>query len=274
MKRFMKGCIATILVVVLQASAFADDEQIAKEIVTRLQKQQTQSNLNDFNIGVQVDNGTVTMMGQVANSNSAMTALDIARRVPGVRLVINDLYVQNEAPTQAYPANQIQQASAQVPQPTMRPTQPVAATVAVPTAPAVGAGVPQQQMAMQQPQAAPQPLAFAKARPMSANVQPISRTDYSYSNINTAAGPAPVPMGHNGSGAMPASYDSPQVPNYAWPSYAASPNYAALTYPQQYSPTAWPYIGPFYPYPQVPLGWRKVTLEWDDGWWFLDFKSK
>ena len=25
-----------------------------------------------------------------------------------------------------------------------------------------------------------------------------------------------------------------------------------------------PYIGPFYPYPQVPLGWRKVQLEWDD----------
>jgi hypothetical protein len=60
------------------------------------------------------------------------------------------------------------------------------------------------------------------------------------------------------------------MPGYAWPSYAAYPNYAAVTYPKQYSPTAWPYIGPFYPYPQVPLGWRKVCLEWDDGWWFLD----
>ena len=50
------------------------------------------------------------------------------------------------------------------------------------------------------------------------------------------------------------------MPGYAWPSYAAYPNYAAVTYPKQYSPTAWPYIGPFYPYPQVPLGWRKVTL--------------
>jgi hypothetical protein len=69
------------------------------------------------------------------------------------------------------------------------------------------------------------------------------------------------------------AYDNPQMPAYAWPSYAAYPNYAALTYPQQYSPAAWPYIGPFYPYPQVPLGWRKVTLEWDDGWWFLDFKD-
>ena len=71
-----------------------------------------------------------------------------------------------------------------------------------------------------------------------------------------------------------ASYDNPQMPGYAWPSYAAYPNYAAVTYPHQYSATAWPYIGPFYPYPQVPLGWRKVMLEWDDGWWFLDFKSK
>ena len=59
-----------------------------------------------------------------------------------------------------------------------------------------------------------------------------------------------------------------------WPSYAAYPNYAAVTYPKQYSPTAWPYIGPFYPYPQVPLGWRKVNLQWDDGWWWLDFKDK
>ena len=67
------------------------------------------------------------------------------------------------------------------------------------------------------------------------------------------------------------NYNLPNVPSYAWPSYAPYPNYASVTYPHQYSPTAWPYIGPFYPYPQVPLGWRKVKLEWDDGWWMLDF---
>jgi hypothetical protein len=90
------------------------------------------------------------------------------------------------------------------------------------------------------------------------------------------SGGAPVPMSPVGMG-MPGgtpAYDNPQMPSYAWPSYASYPNYAALTYPHQYSPTAWPYIGPFYPYPQVPLGWRKVMLEWDDGWWYLDFLSK
>ncbi len=86
---------------------------------------------------------------------------------------------------------------------------------------------------------------------------------------------APVPMqGGPGYGGGAPRYDQPNMPNYAWPSYAAAPNYAAVTYPKQYSASAWPYIGPFYPYPQVPLGWRKVALEWDDGLWYLDFTSK
>jgi hypothetical protein len=94
-----------------------------------------------------------------------------------------------------------------------------------------------------------------------------------------AGGPmagGPMPMGGTGVGMPPVPMrgDGPNMPNYAWPSYAAYPNYAALQYPTQYSPTAWPYIGPFYPYPQVPLGWRRVSLEWDDGWWWLDFDER
>ena len=86
-----------------------------------------------------------------------------------------------------------------------------------------------------------------------------------------------MPLMSNGGGSVgmaAARYDHPNMPGYAWPSYASHPNYAAVTYPKQYSPTAWPYIGPFYPYPQVPLGWRRVCLEWDDGWWFLDFNAR
>jgi hypothetical protein len=91
-----------------------------------------------------------------------------------------------------------------------------------------------------------------------------------------AGGGGPMAMGGTGVGMPPVPMrgDGPNMPNYAWPSYAASPNYAALQYPTQYSPTAWPYIGPFYPYPQVPLGWRRVSLEWDDGWWWLDFDER
>ena len=95
-----------------------------------------------------------------------------------------------------------------------------------------------------------------------------------YSAGMTSGNPMPMTAVGLGAPSGTPAYDNPQMPSYAWPSYAAYPNYAALTYPHQYSPTAWPYIGPFYPYPQVPLGWRKVMLEWDDGWWYLDFLSK
>lgn len=87
------------------------------------------------------------------------------------------------------------------------------------------------------------------------------------------APPVPSYVIPTAGGMPPVTYDHPHLPKHAWPSYAAYPNYAGVTYPKQHSAMAWPYIGPFYPYPQVPLGWRKVTLQWDDGWWWLDFKD-
>lgn len=85
---------------------------------------------------------------------------------------------------------------------------------------------------------------------------------------------APINYTHGGPGAQQPVYNQANLPEYAWPSYAAYPNYAQVTYPKQYSASAWPYIGPFYPYPQVPMGWRSATLEWDDGYWALNFRSR
>jgi len=83
------------------------------------------------------------------------------------------------------------------------------------------------------------------------------------------SGSMPLPMGQQAP--TMGRYDQPNVPNYAWPTYAAPNNYSEVTYPRLYCPQAAPYIGPFHPYPQVPLEWRKVTLEWHDGYWWLDF---
>lgn len=92
-------------------------------------------------------------------------------------------------------------------------------------------------------------------------------------------GPGGAPMmppsyGQPGPGASQASYNNPSLPDYAWPTYAQYPNSAAVNYPTQYSASAFPYIGPFYPYPQVPLGWRDATLRWDDGQWNLMFRTR
>jgi osmotically-inducible protein OsmY len=84
----------------------------------------------------------------------------------------------------------------------------------------------------------------------------------------------PQGFGHPGQGAAQTVYNMPHLPDYAWPAMASYPNSAQISYPQQYSASAWPYIGPFYPYPQVPLGWRKAQLEWDDGQWVLKFQPR
>ena len=77
----------------------------------------------------------------------------------------------------------------------------------------------------------------------------------------------PVPLGAPN---MP-SYDmtGPKMPPYAWPTYAPYPNVSRVAYPQAYPYNAFPFIGPFYPFPKVPLGWRSVKLEWDDGHWYM-----
>jgi hypothetical protein len=92
------------------------------------------------------------------------------------------------------------------------------------------------------------------------------------------AGPAPMgpivepaPLGIPGQ--FSPDMQAPNLPPYAWPTYAPYNNISRVAYPGSYPYNAFPFIGPYYPFPKVPLGWRKVTLEWEDGYWFLGRKS-
>jgi hypothetical protein len=74
---------------------------------------------------------------------------------------------------------------------------------------------------------------------------------------------------------VPYALNPPKMPPYAWPTYAPYNNYSRVAYPTAYPYNAWPFIGPVYPYPKVPLGWRSVKLEFEDGyWWFSKTASK
>ena len=291
MIRKFAALFAAILCASLTLSAHANDAEIASQIVQRLRTQQQTSNLRGFNIGVQVDAGTVTMLGQVADQSQAALALDIARRVPGVKLVVNDLAVgaaQTVAQTQPVSSAggnvRLTAAGPQTQQQMVQPAIPTAQQAAAGTgvqAPTMQtAANPNQQPLAFAPTGAPQALRTASNMPIGGEMVGGAVLGGGMVGGGMVGGPAPASMGGfagaggGAGGVATASYDNAQMPGYAWPSYSAYPNYGAATYPQQYSAAAWPYIGPFYPYPQVPLGWRKVQLEWDDGWWFLDFKSK
>lgn len=92
-----------------------------------------------------------------------------------------------------------------------------------------------------------------------------------------AVAPAPAPSGYPmepiPAYRAPAGYgqytQAPPLPNNAWPTYAPYNNYSRVAYPQVYPCEAFPNIGPFYPYPKAPLGWRNVKMSFDDGHWYL-----
>ena len=258
---------ASAAAVAAEPAAVDRTDEIAQTILQRLQQQKQDGNLKNFGIDVHVDAGVVWLSGYVANKGQQLLALDMARFVPGVKQVVNDLSVSAET-TQAQ--DNVAAAPAELPATNTTAIVPTAATQVIAQTPRDQtqtingrryALVPVQEVA--QAAQGQTPLAFAPARRVSHNSQTMAQTS-----------PAPMQMDAPGVGIAPARFDHPQMPGYAWPSYAPHPNYGAVTYPRQHSASAWPYIGPFYPYPQVPLGWRKVTLEWDDGWWHLDFKNR
>ncbi len=78
----------------------------------------------------------------------------------------------------------------------------------------------------------------------------------------------PLPIAGGGP-ISPYALTNPAMPPYAWPTYAPYNNYSRVAYPQGYPCNAWPFIGPMYPFPKVPLGWRSVKLEWADGHWYM-----
>lgn len=280
MRRYVFRLAVLAFAVMGPMAAYGNDTQIAQQIVQKLQQEKASGSLKGFTIDLQVEEGTVWMTGRVANAQQQARALDLARRVSGVKQVVNDLEVgpaKQEVAQAAAPSTMAQRmggvAPASAVESARRPTNSVLAQRGE-----IGSGVGKSSYvatpAPAQIQAAPGML----AQPYAQQAAPVP---YSYARSVRQGEPTPAdgmggaPVAMQGAGGNTAvRYDHPQMPGYAWPSYASHPNYAAVTYPKQYSPTAWPYIGPFYPYPQVPLGWRKVQLEWDDGWWMLDFKER
>ena len=225
------------------------DSAIVSGVISALTGAKEAGQLRGFGVDVKSQNGVVQLVGRASSEAQRNTIIALAEGVEGVTGVRQNISVPKAAPAMPKPvfAAQEVEANSLAPvavDPVVRPARESAA-----------------------------PSVAVAAMPVASEEAPITRT---VANFAPAPGPVagqPVPMA-----AVPAPgtprYDTPNLPNYAWPGYAAHPNYAQVTYPTQYSPSAWPFIGPFYPYPQVPLGWRRVSLEWDDGWWFLDFSDR
>ena len=196
-------------------------------------------------IQVSVKDGVVTLDGVAASSEQRIRIENVVKRVPGVSSVNNRM---NVGEIQQVSASILERAPQQAPYSSAVGQQGVSILSDVPVN-----------------QAQPTPAAAPVAVEQGAPVQ------YGTPLPMTSAPQYSMPDQYGQQNAV--RYDRPYLPNYAWPSYAAYPNYAQVCYPKQYSANAWPYIGPVYPYPQVPLGWREVTLKWHDGTWRMDYND-
>jgi hypothetical protein len=197
-------------------------------------------NLAGYRIEIQARDGLVTLTGTLESPAQKAEAVARARYVAGVRGVVDQLQISNDRSVRVaqYRPNSMLPPYRQ-------------GTVGSPAGGVVNYGTGNVS-------------APAAGTPMTAAGAPVTAA--------TTYDGGPVPEGPAGMiGATQAA--QPGYPNYAWPSYAPYPNFSAVGYPTVYPWQAWPNIGPVYPYPEVPLDWRAVTLRWDDGIWWLDFKK-
>jgi hypothetical protein len=235
------------------------NQELAERVAQALRK----AKLSHYEIDIDARSGVVTLVGKISRPDQQEAAEKAVRSVPGVTKIINRLEV-----VESRPKANVQHAVAAMPRPTagnsrIRQVEGRAPMGGLSPDQDAGQFAPPAQLGGAPggiPGAFPQDprIAFAGAAPAQMAATPV-------------AGPQATSPGSAGGHAM---YNQPNFPNNAWPTYAQYPNYAAVTYPSQYAASAWPYIGPFYPYPQVPLGWRKATLEWDDGYWNLNFRAR
>jgi osmotically-inducible protein OsmY len=258
-----------------QASATSSgstNQRVAEQIAQAL----AANRLSGLDIEVRYNAGKATLSGPVPHPQVSMIAHQVAASVPGVLQVDNRLTFAGQPGQPAgYPGTGPQGYPGAGPQ-----GYPGAGPQGYP-----GAG----------PQGYPGagPQGYPGAGPQGPNVMPVSHQmpgrphpgmmaagamgGMAASAMGMAPGgmgPGAGPHAHGGGNPSHLAYDLPNLPNHSWPTYAAYPNYAQVSYPKEYSASAWPYIGPFYPYPQVPMGWRQVQLEWDDGAWNLNFRPR
>ena len=259
-----------VLFVVAPMTVNANNNQAAAEKIAASLGEQ----FPGYDIEVAYLNGKVRLAGQVASEEMIRRVLDHVRRVSGVPVteVENSLRVAPNS-SLSIPAGAVQRDAVvslvPVPIANEHVRQPVTnIPIPMPSRQPPKAEVLQVSAQQSAPTAVrqPAPLTHAQHAPAYAH-----HPGHIHPSMVPPAQVAYAPEAYGVQGPMPGQYNRPNLPEYAWPSYACYPNYAEVSYPKQYSPKAWPFIGPFYPYPQAPLGWRKVSLEYQDGWWWLDF---
>jgi len=242
-KKWMSWVAAATLLPASVALAENPNQIQANQVASRLGQVEA---LRGADLTVRVKDGVATLSGTALTVEQLRAAVDAARTVPGLSQVRSEIRVvsnRDEAfrPTQMMDGGMVMESGMM--------GDPVSGGMV--GAPISGGMV---------------------GAPISGGMVGAPISGGMVSGVAAADG-GPTPLGPAVLNGNAGAFSSANYPNYAWPRYAPYPNFSAVGYPTVYPWQAWPNIGPFYPYPEVPLDWRAVTLRWDDGVWWLDFKK-
>ena len=97
MRKYFVGLAIMTIAALTTNLVNADDQQIAEQVVEGLKDYQAEGELRGFAIDLEVEEGTVLLVGHVANKGQQLLVLNMARQVPGVTEVVNDLEIKPSA---------------------------------------------------------------------------------------------------------------------------------------------------------------------------------
>jgi hypothetical protein len=220
----------------------AANQQVADAIAQRLRDT---AHLKHFDVDIACQNGVVELKGSVNDHAQRAEVLRIVRGVTGV-VGIRDSMTVEESVQQT----QAVQAPGQAP----------------------GGAAPVQGTPIPAPMGAVAPIPAPMGAP---GAMPMDIPSGSLPSGVVSGGVMPMEPTPIMQGPAAGVYGGaqPKMPPYAWPTYAPYNNYSRVAHPMLYPYNAWPYIGPFHPFPKVPPGWRKVQLEWQDGYWWYSTRG-
>ena len=226
------------------ASNKAQNQKLADSIAEKIRTSGVIKKGDGTKVSIEVRDGVVELSGTVASPEQHEQILRSVSKVSGIKRIESSMVGP------------------------LAPAMPVAERIPAPMAVAVVPAMPVAER-IPAPMAATSPPPYAPVTRTGGQGEggPLNALPAPLGAAPSAATGEPVPL--NGAPMMTALDPAgPRLPPYAWPTYAPYNNMSRVAYPQSYPYNAFPYIGPYYPFPKVPLGWRKVVLEWEDGHWY------
>ena len=98
MRRLLVSLAVVTVITVMPVLVHADDQVVAKGVVSAIKAQQSSGAITEFSVDLQVEDGVVWLKGNVKSLADRDRILNAAAEVAGVKQVVNDITIRQAKP--------------------------------------------------------------------------------------------------------------------------------------------------------------------------------